>query len=486
MPDKDERKVTPRSQDFAAWYNDIVLRAELADYSPVRGCIVFRPDGFAIWESLRDELDRRIKQTGARNAYFPLFIPQSFLRKEAQHVEGFAPEVAAVTHGGGQELEEPLIVRPTSETIINHMFAQWIHSYRDLPLMVNQWCNVVRWEMRTRMFLRTTEFLWQEGHTAHATNEEAQRETLTILEVYRSFVEDFLAIPLVVGRKSAAERFPGAEETYAIEGLMGDGRALQCGTSHFLGQNFAKAFEIKYLDEQNQLQYAWQTSWGVSTRLLGAIIMVHGDDQGLRLPPTVAATQVVIVPISRKPEEGAPVLSAAKGIFEALEKAGLRVRLDTRDGVSPGFKFNDWEMRGVPLRIEIGPRDVAAGQAVFARRDLKGPAAKSTVPIAEAAQRATVLLGEIKESLYQQALAAMQRETREFQTYTELKKQMEGEGGGGFASIFWCGNPDCETRIREETRATCRAIPFNQNRPAGTCIVCGESASERAFFAKSY
>jgi prolyl-tRNA synthetase len=486
MPDKDERKVTPRSQDFAAWYNDIVLRAELADYSPVRGCIVFRPDGFAIWESLRDELDRRIKQTGARNAYFPLFIPESFLRKEAQHVEGFAPEVAVVTRGGGQELEDPLIVRPTSETIINHMFAQWIHSYRDLPLMVNQWCNVVRWEMRTRMFLRTTEFLWQEGHTAHASSEEAQRETLTILEVYRSFVEDFLAIPLVVGRKSAAERFPGADETYAIEGLMGDGRALQCGTSHFLGQNFAKAFEIKYLDEQNQLQYAWQTSWGVSTRLLGAIIMVHGDDQGLRLPPTVAATQVVIVPIARKPEDAAAVLAAAKTILESLERAGIRVRIDNRDGVSPGFKFNDWEMRGVPLRIEIGPRDVAAGQVVFARRDLKGPAAKSNALIAEVAPRASALLGEIKESLYQQALAAMQRETREFQTYAELKKQMEGEGGGGFASIFWCGNPDCETRIRDETRATCRAIPFNQNHPADTCIVCGEPASERAFFAKAY
>jgi len=352
--------------------------------------------------------------------------------------------------------------------------------------MVNQWCNVVRWEMRTRMFLRTTEFLWQEGHTAHATSDEAQRETLTILEVYRSFVENFLAIPLVVGRKSAAERFPGAEETYTIEGLMGDGRALQCGTSHFLGQNFAKAFEIKYLDEQNQLQYAWQTSWGVSTRLLGAIIMVHGDDQGLRLPPTVVATQVVIVPIWRKPEEGAAVLGAAKTLLESLEKADIRVRLDTREGLSPGFKFNDWEMRGVPLRIEVGPRDVAGGTAVFARRDLKGSAAKSTVPIAEVASRTPALLSEIQESLYRQALAAMERETREFQAYAELKKQMEGEGGGGFANLFWCGNPECETRIREETRATCRAIPLHQNNPVGNCIVCGNPASERAFFAKSY
>src|SRR5580658_8330079 len=322
-----EKKVTPRSTDFAGWYNDVILRAELADYSPVRGSMVFRPDGFGIWELLRDELDRRIKKTGARNAYFPLLIPESFLKKEAKHVEGFAPEVAVVTHGGGKLLEEPLIVRPTSETIINHMFAQWIHSHRDLPMMVNQWCNVVRWEMRTRLFLRTLEFLWQEGHTAHATREEAERETLTMLEVYRKFVEDFLAVPLVYGRKSAAERFPGADETYAIEGLMADGRALQCGTSHFLGQNFAKALEIRFLDEANQMQYPWQTSWGVSTRLLGALVMVHGDDQGLRLPPSVASTQVVVVPIWRKSEEGEQVMAAARGIIVGLEEAGLRVKL---------------------------------------------------------------------------------------------------------------------------------------------------------------
>ena len=378
MADKqDEKKVTPRSVDFAAWYNEIIARAELADHSPVRGCIVFRPDGFAIWEALRDELDRRIKKTGARNAYFPLFIPQSFLQKEAQHVEGFAPEVAVVTHGGGKELEEPLIVRPTSETIINYMFAQWIHSHRDLPLMINQWCNVVRWEMRTRPFLRTTEFLWQEGHTAHATKEEAEREALTMLEVYRGFVEDFLAVPLVTGRKSAAERFPGAEETYSIESLMGDGRALQCGTSHYLGDNFARAFEIRFLDTQNQLQYPHQTSWGVSTRLLGAIIMSHGDDQGLRLPPAVAPFQAVVVPIWRKAEEGEPVLAAARAARDALEAAGVRVRLDDREGLTPGFKFNDWEMRGVPVRIEIGPRDVAARNAVLARRDRSGQGRQS-------------------------------------------------------------------------------------------------------------
>ena len=487
MPDKsDDKKVTPRGEDFAAWYNDIIIRAELADYSPVRGCIVFRPDGFAIWENLRDELDKRIKRTGARNAYFPLFIPLSFLQKEAQHVEGFAPEVAVVTHGGGKELEEPLVVRPTSETIINHMFAQWIHSHRDLPLMVNQWCNVVRWELRTRPFLRTSEFLWQEGHTAHATREEAEHEALTMLEVYRGFVEDFLAVPLIYGRKSAAERFPGAEDTYTIEGLMPDGRALQCGTSHYLGQNFAKALDIKFLDESNQLQHPHQTSWGVSTRLLGAIVMSHGDDQGLRLPPAVAATQVVIVPIWRKADEGEKVLAAARGILDELEKAGLRARLDTRDGVTPGFKFNDWEMRGVPLRIEIGPRDLAANEAVIARRDVLGAPGKSKTSLDQLPFRAKDLLDEIQKNLYQQAKAAIAANTRQFDSYEALRAQMEGEGGGGFADIYWCGNASCETKLRDETRATCRAIPLNQTGPSGKCVVCGESANERAYFAKAY
>jgi prolyl-tRNA synthetase len=487
MPDKiDEKKVTPRSQDFAAWYNDLILRAELADYSPVRGCIVFRPDGFAIWENLRDELDRRIKQTGARNAYFPLFIPQSFLQKEAQHVEGFAPEVAVVTHGGGKELEEPLIIRPTSETIINHMFAQWIHSHRDLPLMINQWCNVVRWEMRTRPFLRTAEFLWQEGHTAHATREEAERETLAMLEVYRSFVEDFLAIPLVAGRKSAAERFPGAEETYAIESLMPDGRALQCGTSHYLGQNFARAFEIRFLDENNELQHPHQTSWGVSTRLLGAIVMSHGDDQGLRLPPSVASTQVVVVPIWRKADEAARVLSAARDVVAKLAETGLRVKHDEREGVTPGFKFNDWEMRGVPLRIEIGPRDVNAGEVILARRDMPGAPGKSKARLAEVAVRAKSMLEEIQLNLYRQAKVAADQNTRQFDDYSGLRAHMADEGGGGFADVYWCGRPTCETRIREETRATCRAIPLNQPKDRGHCIVCREPATERAFFAKAY
>jgi prolyl-tRNA synthetase len=488
MADKiDQKKVTPRSQDFAGWYNDLIIRAELADYSPVRGCIVFRPDGFAIWENLRDELDRRIKQTGARNAYFPLFIPQSFLQKEAEHVEGFAPEVAVVTHGGGKQLEEPLIVRPTSETIINYMFAQWIRSYRDLPLMINQWCNVVRWEMRTRPFLRTAEFLWQEGHTAHATRAEAERETLLILELYRSFVENFLAIPLVVGRKSAAERFPGAEQTYTIESLMPDGRALQCGTSHYLGQNFARAFDIRFLDENNELQHPHQTSWGVSTRLLGAIVMSHGDDQGLRLPPCVASTQVVIVPIWRKVDEAAKVIGVARDVAGKLADAGLRVKTDEREGLTPGFKFNDWEMRGVPLRIEIGPRDVAAREAVLARRDITGPPGKSKAQLTEIVGRVRATLDEIQTNLYRQAKTKADSNTRQFDDYAELLAQMEGEGGGGFADLYWCGNARCETRIRDETRATCRAIPLNQPpEQNGRCIVCGEPATERALFARAY
>jgi prolyl-tRNA synthetase len=352
--------------------------------------------------------------------------------------------------------------------------------------MLNQWCNVVRWEMRTRLFLRTSEFLWQEGHTAHATREEAEEETLKILEVYRSFVEDFLAIPLVVGRKSAAERFPGAVETYAIEGMMGDGRALQCGTSHFLGQNFAKAFETRYLDENNQLQLVWQTSWGVSTRLLGAIIMAHGDDQGLRIPPTVAATQVVVVPIWRKADEGDNVLAAAKAALQALERAGIRVRLDAREGLTPGFKFNDWEMRGVPIRIEIGPRDVASGEAVLARRDMKGPEAKSKASLASIAESAKSVLGEIQRSLFAQAKAARDATTREHSDYSALREQMAGEGGSGFALTYWCGNPTCEAKIREDTKATCRAIPLNQQIVTGKCIVCGQSAAERAYFAKAY
>jgi prolyl-tRNA synthetase len=352
--------------------------------------------------------------------------------------------------------------------------------------MVNQWCNVVRWEMRTRIFLRTSEFLWQEGHTAHATRAEAEAETLTMLEVYRKFCEEILAIPINAGRKSAAERFPGAEETYTIEGMMGDGRALQCGTSHFLGQNFAHAFEIRFLDEKNEMVHPWQTSWGVSTRLLGALIMTHGDDQGLRIPPAVASTQVVVVPIWRKADEGEHVLTAARSILLALENAGIRAKLDEREGVTPGFKFNDWEMRGVPVRIEIGPRDVASGEVVLARRDIPGPTGKSKAPTGEVAVRAAKLLGDIQQNMLAQARAATEANTHQVESYDKLLDQMKGEGGGGFADVYWCGNPVCETKIREETRATCRAIPLNQSHPPGKCVVCGEVASERALFAKAY
>src|SRR5271154_1799418 len=494
------KEITNRADDYSQWYIDLVKKADLAENSDVRGCMVIKPYGFSIWEKMQQALDKMFKDTGHSNAYFPLFIPKSFLAKEASHIEGFAKECAIVTHyrlknapdGSGiivdpdAKLEEELIIRPTSETVIWNSYKKWIQSYRDLPILINQWCNVVRWEMRTRLFLRTAEFLWQEGHTAHATAEEAQSETLGMLEVYRRFVEDFLAIPLIVGRKSAAERFPGAVETYSIEGLMGDGRALQCGTSHFLGQNFAKPFEIRYLDDQNQMQFVWQTSWGVSTRLLGAIVMAHGDDQGLRLPPTVASTQAVIVPIFRKPEEGATVLAAARTALEALTQAGIRARIDEREGMTPGFKFNDWEMRGVPVRIEIGPRDVASGEAVLARRDKSGPEAKSKASLATIASTVSALLGEIQTSLYAQAKAAMVANTRKFDDYAAFRKHMEGEGGGGFADVFWCGNPVCETRIREETKATCRAFPLTNDGGAGKFLVCGEPAAERAYFAKSY
>jgi len=490
--------MTGNKSNFPDWYQAVVREADMAEPSPVRGSMIIKPWGYGVWEQIQKDLDRRIKETGHDNCYFPLFIPLSFIAKEAQHVEGFAKEMAVVTHhrlkmidGKLQpdpeaRLEEPLIVRPTSETIINHMFAQWIRSHRDLPMMINQWCNVVRWEMRTRIFLRTTEFLWQEGHTAHATRAEAEAETLTMLEVYRKFAEEILAIPIVAGRKSAAERFPGAEETYTIEGLMGDGRALQCGTSHFLGQNFARAFEIRFLDEKNEMVHPWQTSWGVSTRLLGAIIMTHGDDQGLRLPPAVASIQVVVVPIWRKADEGEKVLVAARSILLALENAGIRAKLDEREGVTPGFKFNDWEMRGVPLRVEIGPRDVASGEVVLARRDTPGPPGKSKSAMNEVAAHAAVLLGEIQKNMLVQARAAMEANTHLVTSYDQLRAQMEGEGGGGFADIYWCGNPACETKIREDTRATCRAIPLNQSHPPDKCVVCREAATERALFAKAY
>jgi prolyl-tRNA synthetase len=474
-------KVTPRSQDYSRWYTDVVQKAQLADYSPVRGSMVIRPYGYALWENVKEGLDRRFKATGHENAYFPLLIPMSFIQKEAQHVEGFSPELAVVTHGGGKELEEPLVVRPTSETVIGHMYSQWIQSYRDLPVLINQWANVVRWELRTRLFLRTMEFLWQEGHTAHATYEEAQEETLRMLDVYADFAINDAAIPVISGRKSESEKFAGADTSYSIEAMMGDRRALQSGTSHNLGQNFAKAFDIKFLDRSNELQYCWTTSWGMSTRMVGAIIMVHGDDQGLVLPPRLAPVQVVAVPIWKKDAEKSAVLGAVEKIKAALGDS-VRLKVDDRDEYSPGWKFNEWELRGVPLRIEIGPRDVAQDQVVLARRDRPGRAGKSSVPLAGLEGAVTDALTLIQNDLLARATEFRDANTREPADYEAFKEAV----AQGFARAWWCGALACEDKIKEETKATTRCIPFDQPASAGHCLVCGGEAKEVAIFARAY
>lgn len=473
--------LTPQQEDFAKWYNEIVQKADLADYSPVRGCMVIKPYGYTLWERIRDELDRRFKATGHVNAYFPLFIPESFLHKEAEHVEGFSPELAVVTIGGGEKLEEPLIVRPTSETIIGHMYAKWIQSYRDLPLLINQWANVVRWEMRTRLFLRTTEFLWQEGHTAHATREEATEETLRMLDVYTDFAVNEAAIPVIPGRKSEAEKFAGAVASYTIEAMMKDGKALQSGTSHFLGQNFAKAFEIKFLDENNEQQYAWTTSWGVSTRMVGAIVMTHGDDQGLILPPRLAPIQVVIVPIWRKDHERAAVLEAAQRIYETL-KPSFRCELDNREGVSPGWKFNDWEMRGVPLRLEIGPRDLANQQAMLARRDKPGREGKTVVSLETLPDTVGAMLGEVQASIYRQAVDFRDAHIVDVDHYEDIAEAVQT----GFARVWWAGNREDEARLKEETKATVRCIPLEQPGGSGHCVLTGRPTNEIAILGKAY
>ncbi len=475
-------KLPTRSEDFAEWYNQLVLRAELADYAPVRGCMIIRPYGWALWENIQQALDKRFKATGHVNAAFPLLIPQSFIAKEQSHIAGFSPELAVVTHGGGEELEEPLIIRPTSETIIGHSYAKWIQSYRDLPILINQWNSVVRWELRTKLFLRTLEFYWQEGHTAHATFEEAEAETRQMLDIYVDFAENEAAVPVIAGGKSLSERFAGADQTYSIEAMMGDGRALQAGTSHNLGQNFAKAFAIRYLDKDGALQFCWTTSWGLSTRFIGAIIMVHGDDQGLILPPRLAPIQVVVVPIYRNDQERAQVLDAAASIQSVLIEAGIRVKKDDRDGVSPGFKFNDWEMRGVPLRIEIGPKDVAKETFVFARRDQPGKAGKYSVPLQEIAAAASKALVDIHTSLYQRALSFRQSNTQDPEDYAAFRAAVEK----GFAHSYWCGSARCEQQIKEETRATTRCIPLGQEKRAGVCICCGQPAQEKAIFARAY
>ena len=473
-------KLTPRAEDFSKWYTEIVQRAELADYSPVRGSMVIRPYGYALWENVQAGLDRRFKATGHQNAYFPLLIPMSFLQKEKEHVEGFSPELAVVTHAGGEKLDEPLVIRPTSETIIGYMYAQWVKSYRDLPILINCWNNVVRWELRTRLFLRTSEFLWQEGHTAHATREEAEAETLKMLDVYTDFATADAAIPVIPGRKSESEKFAGAVRSYSIEAMMGDKKALQSGTSHFLGQNFAKAFDIKYLDANNELQHAWTTSWGVSTRMVGGIIMVHGDDQGLRLPPKLAPIQLVIVPIYKSDAEHSKVMAVA----ESLEKhlAGVvRLKLDTRDE-TPGFKFNDWEMRGVPVRMEVGPKDVEKGSVVLARRDLPGREGKSFVPQAGVADAVRSLLDSIQSSMLAKATAFRDANIREAANWDEFKAAVED----GFARVRWCGDGQCEAAIKEETKATSRCIPLDQPGGSGPCAHCGKPSAEIAIFAKAY
>jgi prolyl-tRNA synthetase len=477
-----ELKLPTRSEDFSEWYNQLVLKAELADHAPVRGCMIVRPYGWAIWENIQQALDRRFKATGHVNAAFPLLIPQSFIEREKAHVEGFSPELAVVTIGGGKKLEEPLVIRPTSETIIGYAYAKWIQSYRDLPVLINQWNSVVRWELRTKMFLRTLEFFWQEGHTAHATYEEAEAETRQMLDVYTDFAVNEAAVPVIPGRKTEAERFAGADQTYSIEAMMGDGKALQAGTSHNLGQNFAKGFDIRYLDKEGKLQYCWTTSWGLSTRFIGAIIMVHGDDQGLILPPRLAPFQVVVVPIFKTDEEKQVVLETARKLRAELVEADIRVKLDEREGMTPGFKFNDWEMRGVPLRVEIGPKDVAKGSVVLARRDKPGKAGKSFAEQAGLSRVVAEMLVDIQQSLYDRALAFREAHTQEVDDYNEFKTAIEA----GFASAHWCGNQTCEAQIKEQTRATIRCIPFAQTGGPGKCILCGATSQEKVIFARAY
>jgi prolyl-tRNA synthetase len=478
-------KVTPRSEDFSSWYTDVVQRAELADYSPVRGSMVIRPYGYALWENLQGALDGMFKETGHQNAYFPLLIPLSFMQREAEHVEGFSPELALVTHGGGKELEEPLVVRPTSETIINAMFAKWIKSYRDLPVLINQWANVVRWEMRTRLFLRTTEFLWQEGHTAHETEDQARAETRQMLDIYGRLAEEWAATPVIRGRKSEAEKFAGAVDTYAIEALMGDRKALQAGTSHYLGQNFARAFEIQFLDRSNELQHPHQTSWGASTRLVGMAVMVHGDDQGLVLPPRIAPHEVVVVPIARSDaSERQAVLDTAGRVRDELAGSGIRVVLDDREEVTPGFKFNEWEMKGVPVRIELGPRDLAADQAVVARRDQPGREGKQALPLTGIAGAVRQLLDDVQVVLYQRALVFQEENSHRPASYQEMKGTLADSGGFQYAG--WCGSAVCEQAVKDDTQATIRVIPFDQPDDAGLCIKCGERASDEVVFAKAY
>jgi len=471
--------ITKRSEDYSQWYIDIVLKAELADYSPVKGCMVIRPNGYGIWENIQKNLDRMFKETGHVNAYFPMLIPESFLKKEAEHVEGFAPECAVVTHGGGKPLEEPLVIRPTSETIIWATYKDWISSYRDLPLLINQWANVCRWEMRTRLFLRTTEFLWQEGHTAHASYEEAEEETLRMIRVYQRFAEDYLAMPVIVGRKTESEKFAGAVHTYCIEALMQDGKALQAGTSHNLGQNFAKAFDVKFQDKDKELKYVYATSWGVSTRLIGGMIMTHSDDQGLVIPPKLAPLPVVIVPIWRSDEEQQKVSEFARNITKDWDP--LFYKIDDRDQYKPGYKFNEWELKGVPLRIEIGPRDVQNQQVVLVRRDT---AEKITRGIDNLKEQVQNTLVDIQNNLFEKAKERTKTNTFTVDSYDEYKERIEK---GGFFRVFLDHtNPEVEQRLKEETKSTIRCIPFDAPEEEGPCMITGKSCKYRVIAAQAY
>ncbi len=489
MARRDEKAITPRNQDYNRWYQDIVLKAELADYSPVKGCMVIRPNGYSLWENMQKTLDSMFKATGHVNAYFPIFIPESFLKREAEHVEGFAPELAVVTHAGGKKLDEAMVIRPTSETIMYTMYSKWIKSYRDLPLLINQWANVVRWEMHTRLFLRTTEFLWQEGHTAHTTHEEAWNEVLRILDIYAKFAEEWMALPVIKGFKTDAEKFAGAVKTTCIEALMQDGKALQSGTSHDLGQNFSKVFDVRYQDEEGSWQYCWQTSWGVSTRLIGALVMAHSDDQGLVLPPRLAPIQVVIVPIFRDEASKEKVLAAARKLKEQATSAAISVVVDERDTVSTGFKFNYWELRGVPIRVEIGPRDVEDKSCLLVPRiptRVLGEGErrqKEKVSLESAPAAIKTFLGELQAALYRRALDFRESRSRPVDDYGEFKTAIRE---GGFFWGHWCERAECEAAVKEETGATIRCLPIDREKEPGKCMVCGADSPQRVLWARGY
>lgn len=473
------KRITLRSEDYSQWYLDVIAAADMAEHSPVKGCMVIKPHGYSIWEMMQKILDSKFKEIGVENAYFPLLIPQSFLSREAEHVEGFAPEVATVTHAGGKKLEEPLVIRPTSETIIYEVFSSWIHSYRDLPLLINQWANVVRWEMRTRLFLRTTEFLWQEGHTAHATHDDADAFARKMLDVYVDFAEHYLAVPVIPGQKSDSERFAGALRTYCIEAMMQDGKALQFGTSHNLGQNFAEAFKVKFSDENNVEQFVWQTSWGVSTRMIGGLIMTHSDDQGLVLPPKIAAVQAIIIPLWFKDEERDSVMAQAENLLATLTAAGVRAKVDKRDG-RPGEKLFHWEKKGIPVRIEIGPKDLAAGEAVVARRDTSE---KQRVALADVAANVSNLMDIIQQNLFDRAAKHRADNTVVVTTWAEFVQAIED---GKFVLAHWSGDALDEKKIKTETNATIRCIPFSEAPSVGTCIFSGKPSTQRVIFARNY